>query len=377
VHPDKPQAPEEHLDRFKEKPLSPNERENAWHEGKQQGQDAINKAHQAAESGDPQATRDAALGMQSNKQGLYEINRQKTPQSAKTRETLNNEIKQIYTETDAKVCAELSKTHGPGVRAKSITNEPKPGAPPKDPTKMPIDRDVTYERPAKPGEWIPDAKESGKFVKAKGGEWVDVPAKDSGKVYAEKFKETALKGASPATKAKYKDMPPEKFAKHMDQTVTDRVASDAYGRGPKDLETAVKNPAGEFADPAGVGKTAEFKGNEWFERAEKDARTPAEHETFVAEGMRQTSKQYGNQIENRLDVLNQNRGAGSSNPDVPKVTPPGELKAGIDIMKKVADGKMSPAKADTELAKIGQTREGVAKNLGEFLTKIYKLPVKP
>ena len=377
VRPDKPQKPEQHLDRFRDKPPSRTERENAWHEGKQEGRAVSDQAKEAAKSGDPQKMRDAALNMQANKQGIWDISRQKGSEAAETRTKLNNEIKQIYDKTDSKVCNELGKKYGEGVRPKSITNEPKPGSPPKDPSKMSIDRDVTYERPAKKGEMIPDPKIPGKFNEAKGGEYVDIPAKESGKVYAEKFKETALEGASQKTRDKYKDMSPEKFTKHMDQTVTDRVASDAYGRGPSDLDTAIKNPAGDFSDPSGVGQTSEFKANEWYEKAEREATTHEEHETYVAEGMRQTTKQYGNQIQNRLDLINQNRGPGSSHPELPPVTPPPELKAGIDIIRQVSDGKMSPATADAKLAAIGMTRQDVGHSLNSFLNKIYRIPVKP
>ena len=377
ARPDKPQKPEQHLDRFRDKPPSRTERENAWHEGKQEGKAIVDQAKEAAKSGDPQKLRDATLEMQANKQGIWDINRQKGSESADTRTKLNNEIKQIYDKTDGKVCNELGKKYGEGVRPKSITNEPKPGSPPKDPSKMSIDRDVTYERPAKKGELIPDPKTQGKFTEAKGGEYVDIPAKESSKVYAEKFKETALEGASQQTRDKYKDMSPEKFTKRMDQTVTDRVASDAYGRGPSDLNTAVKDPAGEFSDPSGVGQTSEFKANEWYEKAEREATTHEEHETYVAEGMRQTTKQYGNQIQNRLDILNQNRGPGSSHPELPPVTPPPELKAGIDIIKQVSDGKMSPATADARLAAIGMTRQDVGHSLNGFLNKIYRMPVNP
>ena len=259
-------------------------------------------------------------------------------------------MQKVYDATDKKVCDELSQkyrktaadglAYEPEVRPKTITNEARPGSPPKDPTKMPIDRDVTYERKARPGEWIPDPERPGRFVRADGSEWVDIPAKQSGQIYNEKFKETALEGASPETRAKYANMTPEAFGKRMDQTVTDRLSSDAYGRGASDLDTAVRNPAGTFTDPAGVGKTSEFKAQEWFERADH-AKTPIERETCIAEGMRQTSKQFGNQIENRLSVLNKYRGEGSPNPGLPKVTPPGELKAGIGILKEVADGTIS------------------------------------
>lgn len=203
---------------------------------------------------------------------------------------------------------------------------------------------------------------------------VDIPAKESGRVYNEEFKKAALEGASPETKAKYDGMSADEFAKKMDQTVTDRLSNDAYGRGPTDLNTATKDPKGDFSDPGGVGKTAEFKANEWYEKAERDATNPAEHETYVAEGMRQTSKQYGNQVQNRLDALNENRG-GPGQP--PKVDPPPKLKEGVDILKEVADNKCSPAEAEARLKEIGMTKEQVAHNLGDFINKIYKMPVKP
>lgn len=374
------------VDRALGKPLSAIEREKAWLEGKQAGQKTIDKAHEAVASQNPLQIRDAALGMQENKHGMYQANRLQGTKAAETRVELKKEMQKVYDATDEKVCEELNQkyrrtgadgsVHEPEVRAKIITNEPKPGSPPKDPTKMPIDRDVTYERKARPGEWIPDPEQPGKFVRAEGGEWVDIPAKQSGKIYNEKFKETALKGASPETQAKYAKMSAEEFGKRMDQTVTDRLSNDAYGRGASDLDTATRTPAGTFSDPAGVGKTSEFKAQEWFERADH-AKTPIERETCIAEGMRQTSKQFGNQIENRLNVLNKYRGEGSPNPGLPKVTPPGELKAGIGILNEVADGAISPAVADAKLASIGLTREAVANKLGDFLDKIYRMPVAP
>ena len=387
VHPDTPQQSEPHLNRFREAPPTLTERENGWRDGKQEGQTIIDQAHKAAASKDPAKVRDAALAMQANKHGLYELNRQTGTTPAETRQTLKNDIQKIYDKTDGKVCNELKQqlrtadsngnVHEPEVRVKSISNEPKPGAAPKDPSKMSIDRDATFERTAAPGELIPDPETPGMFTEAKGGEWVDVPAKKSASVYNKNFKETALEGASPEARAKYANMTPEQFGKHMDQTVTDRIANDAYGRGPRDLDTAVRNPGGEFSDPSGVAKTSEFKASEWYEKAERDAKTPAEHETYVAEGMRQTTKQFGNQVENRMEILNKFRGEGSANPDLPKVTPPPELKAGIDILRKVADGTSSPATADLELAKLGMTRADVSRNLADFMAKIYKMPVAP
>ena len=63
------------VDRALGKPLSAIERESAWLEGKQAGQKAIDKAHEAVASQDPLQIRDAALGMQENKHGMYQANR--------------------------------------------------------------------------------------------------------------------------------------------------------------------------------------------------------------------------------------------------------------------------------------------------------------
>lgn len=372
-------------DRIKSNLLA-EEREKAWQEGKQAGRTAIDKAHAAVESKDPRQLRDAALGLQENKHSLYDVNRQTGAKAAETRQAMKTEIQKIYDETDDKVCRELNQKYlevnkdggiyNPEVRPKSITNAPKPGDPPRDPTKMSIDRDVTFERKAKPGEFIPDPERAGHFIRAEGGEWVDIPARNSGAIYNEKFKETALAGASPETRAKYEHMTADEFGRHMDQTVTDRLANDAYGRGVSDLRTAVEDPAGKFSDPSGIARTSEFKAHEWYEQADH-AKTTLERETCIAEGMRQTSKQFGNQIENRLKILNQYRGEGSANPGIPAITPPGELKKGIEILKEVADGKISPAMADAQLASIGMKREDVAHNLGDFLDKIYRMPVQP
>ncbi|HWR59190.1 MAG TPA: hypothetical protein VN328_09910, partial [Thermodesulfovibrionales bacterium] len=374
VHPDKPQQPGKHIDRVKKEPLSPETREKAWKEGQQQGKILIDQTKQAIKSGDPQKVRDAVLEMQGDKQGLYEINRHETQGSKDARMKIKGEIKKIYKETDKNTCKELKEQLGDIVRVKEITNKPSPGSPPKDPTKVSYDRDVTFERLARPGEMIPHPKKPGEFIEATGSEWVDIHPEVSAPVYNKHFKDSALSGASPETKAKYKGMSANDFANKMDQTVTFRQSNDSYGRGPSDLNTAVRNPAGQFTDPAVIGKAAEFKANEWYHKAHEAGVTAAQGETFIAEGMRQTTKQFGNQVMGRLEVLNQNRG-GLFGP--PKIEPPPKLVEAINIMKRVDEKGISPSSVEAQLKALGTSKEAVAHDLGEFMNNIYRMPSKP
>jgi hypothetical protein len=188
-------------------------------------------------------------------------------------------------------------------------------------------------------------------------------------VYNKAFKDAVLNGASPETQAKYKDVPPDKFAHDMDQTVTNRLSNDAYGNSANDLKTATENPTGNFSDPSGIGKTVEFKANEWYHR--EGETTQAQHETNVQEGMRQTSKQYDNLVNSRLHAINQQRSAAGQ----PPMTPPPKLQQGIKIMEKVDSGQISPAEAEHQLAQIGKTKEDISHDLGDYVKTVYSVPV--
>jgi len=391
-------------------PKSLQERENAWDQGRKQGWQETNTAKDAVASGDPTKIRDSALEMQGDKQGLYEINRQNSPEAEQTRVRLKQELNNIYNQTDQKTCQDLAQQNGWDVRdveSKNITNAPRPGAEPKGPpdpnnpdkTFISYDRDVTFERVAKPPEWVPDESHPGQWRPAKkgtyeemvfdkkegwraaqpgdqgavmrwNGDWVDVPSNQSAPVYNKNFQQTALAGASDAVKGTYANMTPDQFAHAMDQTVTDRLANDAYGRGPSDLDTATKDPTGNFSDPAGIGKTVQFKADEWFTKADHDT-NPAQREADLAEGMRQTAKQYNNLVNARLYAINQNRPPGA------QIQPPEKLQQAYQILKGVEQQGMSPAEADSRLAKLGTNREKVASDLGDYVRMLFGIPVKP
>ena len=361
------------------KPTKPTieDRNNAWDQGQQEGSQKVDRAMDAVQSGDPTAIRDTAIEMQGDKQGLYEINRQNSQEAIDTRLKIKQEIKDVYNKTDQKTCADLAKDLGvpeSDVRAKNITNAPRPGTKPKDPTKVSYDRDVTYERKARPGELIPDESTPGKWREAKEGDWVDIPAEDSASVYNKNFKDAMLDGASQSVKDKYANTDADDFAHAMDQTVTDRLADDAYGRGPSDLATACADPTGDFSDPNSIARTVEYKADEWYQKADKvKTSCPADSETYIAEGMRQTTKQYDNLVNARLYALTHPKPP--AKPPNINLDPPPALTKGIEIMEQVDAGKISPVEAEGLLKQAGTSKEQVAANLGDFVRKVYSIPV--
>jgi hypothetical protein len=155
----------------------------------------------------------------------------------------------------------------------------------------------------------------------------------------------------------------------MDQTVTDRMANDAYGRGQSDLQTAIADPTGNFSDPSGIAGTVEFKANEWYH---KPGETPAKTESNIAEGMRQTTKQFDNLVNARLHAINQNRAADGR----PPMEPPTKLADGIKIMEKVERKEISPAQAEAQLKLLGKTKEDISHDLGDYVKTVYSIPVK-
>lgn len=121
-----------------------------------------------------------------------------------------------------------------------------------------IDRDVTYERPAKKGELIPDPKTQGKFTELR--RRIRYPRQGPGKVYAEKFMKPR-EGASQQTRDKYKDMSPESSLSGW--TRRSPTGWPAMLKGLSDPNTAVKDSPGISAIRPASGKPPKFKANEW------------------------------------------------------------------------------------------------------------------
>ena len=160
-------------------------------------------------------------------------------------------------------------------------------------TKSSYDRDITVQRRAQAGDWVPDPNAPSGFRKCKAGEtaWVDVPAKDLENHYSNRFYEAANgKPAPDAATAK-------QFAKDHDQTCNGSPLERLLWplqQGPEDRH----EPAGPASSRTReqVGQAMGYKAHEWFEKADHSRGSdPVAAEGYMAEGMRQTSKQWDNQ----------------------------------------------------------------------------------
>jgi len=338
-------------------------RDEAWKQGREQGKQAIKELGEATKSDNPDRQRQAALRFLRDKNAMMELNND--PGAGYLRKKLNDTMQDVYTKTDRGTKTDLAQHLGvpeTDIRVFNATNTKKPSGT----TKSSYDRDITYQRRAKEGELVRDPNAEGGFHKVKAGEqrWVDIPASTAEKHYARNFYEasTGKQGASDAEVTSY--------ARAHDQTCTDRLSADAYGTSRKDLDTAIKRPGRDFSDPQQVGQCMEHKSNEWFEKAHQVEGThPSEAEGNRAEGMRQTTKQYDNQVKARVGALRDQGVDVKTNP---------RLESAMNEMKKVEKGQQSPAAAEAKLKELGyDSPQQVAHDSGKYLESLQKLRPKP
>jgi len=272
-------------------------------------------------------------------------------------------------------------------------------------TKVSIDQDVTY-RIRKDNVIDPRTGKAGSG-------YVDVPRSDVQRVYDQEFYKARHGGNLPEIKnpdgsVKYDsrggpvidDAAVHDYSKKMDQACTDRLDAEAYGNGDADLQTAVKGDykGRDFDDVDSVGKTMEHKQNEWLndandhragadqlrgdadqlrskgdidgaDRATRQAeQMEAKAESLTEEGYRQTTKQYKNQLEDRVAAMNQQRGAAG----LPPAQIPPKLTEAVEIMKKTGTDGYSPARMEEDLLKIGYTPQKVAQQISANLEALQK-----
>lgn len=270
-----------------------------------------------------------------------------------------------------------------------------------NPKKASFDQDVTYR--------VPQDGIDPRTGKPFSGH-VDVPKADAKRIYNEEFYKARHDGKLPyethpdgSVKMGADGKPIVDTGKvndynhKMDQSVTDRLDAEAYGTGDKDLQTATNsNVKGrDFSDVEGVGKTMEHKQYEWRNEAQnmqKDATKLSElakkeaaagnlekaaelqhrannlssaAEGKMEEGFRQTTKQFKNQIQGRVDALNASMGG-----NVAKVPP--KLQEAVGIMDQCGKPGFSPAQVEQKLAQIGYTPEKVVNQMSSTLESLQK-----
>jgi hypothetical protein len=272
----------------------------------------------------------------------------------------NNKWDKIYNDTDTAVQSRIAKEHGlSDPKQVDVIGPTNPSAK----IKVRNDRDVTYRIPAKEGQIIPDPDNPNAFIRAKGGEPIDVDAR---KIYNEEFYKTAR------GKDYYPDLTPDQFAEKMDQLATTRLHPEAYGRGPKDLRIATEEGLkGEaFSDPTQVGLAARYKAEHWYNNAEK-AREIGDlgtAETHMAEGMRQTTKQFNNQVVERVKAIK--KGVSPEVAEKMKIDP--KLTKAVEIMRGPERG-ISPTLTEKFLKDMGLTPREVSAQVGQYIEMLQKL----
>lgn len=366
-------------------------RERAWNDAQKAGKTKVDvfeaakqEAHTARMSGDEAAEvaaneklRKAALEVQGDKQSLWEINKR----GDDLKRSFNKEMGEVYKKTDdgvvKDICAERGwdpknlyeqpagsgnwfnrETGRPDIVIVKPTNA-KPGI------TVGADRDVTVRVREYGNQMVADPNTPGGFINAGGqGVLTDVPSDDLACIYNRRFYEAS------GAERHYPDLDPDGFdlAHKLDQVATDRLHAEAYGRGQKDLGVAIRKPGEDFSDAAQVAKAAQYKSDHLYDQAHKLAADGkyAEAETAMREGMRQSTKQFDNQVMKRAQALAE-QGV--------DVRIPEKLRIDMNIMKMGQEG-WSPAKIAEELAKRDTSIEDVTQRSAGFLESMQKFKPK-
>jgi hypothetical protein len=413
---------------------------------------------------------EAIDAVQQDKHAMQDMNRR--PQDASSqelRQEFNRELKTSYEQAHDTARQRIADEYGvpvekvkvvkptnsPGVGGQVEAADPRGFAKKQDPNFKTDPNDYVQK---KPGEFEVDANgekvsfdqdvtyrvEQDKVIDPRTGEvksgYVDVPKDDAKRIYEQEFYKSRHNGELPTkTNPKTGEIEVDTKAvsdynKKMDQATTDRLDAEAYGNGDKDLQTAVKGEykGRDFDDVEGVGKTMEYKQNEWKNdahaanveaeklraesknlRAEGDIEGAnlaakraesfeARAEGLTEEGYRQTTKQYGNQLEARVDAVNQqaykqqhgelpmkqNPKTGQAEVDMDKIREfvsenrknpnvrvaeiPPKLTEAVDIMKKTGEPGFSPVEVDAKLRAIGYDSDKVVQQMSSNIEALQK-----
>lgn len=211
----------------------------------------------------------------------------------------------------------------------------------------------------------------------------DIPAADTKRVFGEKYYKQFHDGKLPTKMDNGIEVVDSKavdqFAKEMDVSAVDHRAAEGYGASDADLKEMLKKDGTvkKLGDIEAGTKTMEYKANEWENQAtelrkEAEKATGAEKAQLLAkaeglseESMRQTTKQFNNQICEQVKAINLAKGQ-----DVVKI--PDKLFTAINVMEKVGTDSLSVVEAEEILKGMGMTPKGVSQQMSSLMEAMQK-----
>jgi hypothetical protein len=345
-------------------------RRTAWAEARVQGQRNVDGFAGAVRGGSDDL-KEAALRVQANKQSLGTMKH--VPDDLKV--AFNKEMRAVYDATDDHVLGRVVERHGIG----ELVPDPdlsKPGLKVyRDPATGTIVELFEPTNP-KPGISVGADRDFTVYVTKPGAPRVSLPHDEVREWYADGFYR-AMGGDEMAGRL---GLPPDKYAvlERLDQAVTSDLHPEAY----RNVDAVLKRPWAQIGDAQQVGEAAAFKGDHLFERAEMlRSVDPAAAEDWMAEGARQLTKQWDNQVVGRHDALSRQVEYLQSNgvlADAYQVKPlPPTLQEAVSVMKQVQEFGLSPADMERRLAAMGLTPRDVSREIGEYLHTMEALRPGP
>lgn len=335
----------------------------AWEAGRLAGQQKADKLAEALKRGDTREIKKALVECQKDKHSIQALN--KGDDSVKL--AYNENMKKLITDDVDKVMKEkIAQRYGIDPKDVEIIKPTNPSAKPK----IGSDLDFTVKVKAKPGEFVPDPKNPGKFVKVEPGDVLtkDVPVKDAQQIYNRELYSKVHGEPIPTDPKKIEafQAKADKLAHDMDHVAGHRVGTESYGASQQDLDVILQKSGGQFTDPEQAGQLASFKSTHLYQEAENLAKVdPHKAEALISDGMRQTTKQYSNLIETRVAAL-QSQGVQAA------VDP--RLTKAVDILKQVENNGLAPSRAEALLkAKLNISKDDVANMLGAQLAKLHMM----
>ncbi len=211
----------------------------------------------------------------------------------------------------------------------------------------------------------------------------DIPAADTKRVFGEEYYKQFHDGKLPTKMDNGIEVVDSKavdqFAKEMDVSAVDHRAAEGYGASDADLKEMLKKDGTvkKLGDIEAGTKTMEYKANEWENQAAElrkqaeeatgteKAQLLARAEGLSEESMRQTTKQFNNQICEQVKAINLAKGQ-----DVVKI--PDKLFTAINVMEKVGTNGLSVVEAEEILKGMGMTPKGVSQQMSSLMEAMQK-----